>query len=410
MGTKRNTTTASQCATVAVLCLGSACTSSASGSGGGGGSPTTTASGAPVELPHYVGTPPPNAQTLARLSPTRFTPKAPTEDAPIEVLYDLGLGPVGTVGAAIYAGTDYVYWEQSTKLMRGPKSGNGPVEKFGTWDLYDQPRIRGDATHVYWVNRTKLSRRPHTGGPQEDVTLLWDHTDGDFQIDDRYVYVAMPGCPAITRIDKVTLAQELVSRTVPEPRPTSLAIVGDRLLCGSGQTLFIVRSWDEGLEPVATHPDWVHALFVHDNRAYWFGAPRVFSNLGGIWRSRPLDEVGPATEAESLLPNGPGNRFPDAVFDSDRRLSVAPSFENNTGHVFAYSVDRNAYFKYINGIGVAGGIASDGVHYYFTQETYCCVDSAVDRACNPTCCDAKCGAILRVPMTYLPPALREGAP
>lgn len=111
-----------------------------------------------------------------------------------------------------------------------------------------------------------------------------------------------------------------------------------------------------------------------------------------------------------MLEKGPGKNFPDAVFDPSTRLSVAPSPENNTGHVFAYSVNRNAYFKYINGIGAAGGIASDGIHYYFTQEAYCCVDAAADRACSPTCCDAECGAILRVPMTYLPPALRESAP
>jgi hypothetical protein len=377
--------------------------SSPAGAGGDGGSSTA------IEVPRYVGPPPANAETLARLSPGRYTPDPPTEDAPIEVLYDLGYGPTSRVGAAIHVGVDFVYWELAGALMRGPKDGTGPVEKFGSWDQFHETRIRGDATHVYWLNRSKLSRRPHDGGPQEDIPLQWDHTSGDFRIDERYVYVAMPGCPAITRVDKVTLAQETIVRTVEEPRLAVLALTGGQIVCGSGANVFIIRSWERGHELIATHPDWVVAMIVHEGSAYWFGRPGNLSLLGGMWRSRPLDIDGEATEGERLA-DGPGNSFQDAVFEDERGLWLAPSAANNTGSIFAYPMRLNEFHKYVSGIGVAGGIDADALHYYFTQIRYCCVDSAVNPACNPTCCDPECGAILRVSKSYLPPSLRESAP
>jgi hypothetical protein len=81
-----------------------------------------------------------------------------------------------------------------------------------------------------------------------------------------------------------------------------------------------------------------------------------------VARRKSLNIVRPSQEGERLV-DGPGNRLQDAVLDASRGLWIAPtSISNNHGSIFAYSMKRNEFQRYISGIGVGGGIDSDGLH------------------------------------------------
>lgn len=361
-----------------------------------------------VPPPKYAGTPPPYADERHQLAPERYVPDDPaTANAPLEVVYDLGYAEPSFAGGAIHVGEHFVYWDIAGHLMRGPKNGNGPVEEFGLWDLFGQTRLRGDATHVYWLNRDRLSRRPHHGGPLEDIQLPWDHTGGDFRLDDRYAYIAMPGCPAITRVDKQTLEQETLEfQGIEQPVYAAMILHEGQILCGSGGRLFVARSWESGIREIATHPDRMINLAVYNGSIYWFGLPGNLSMRGYMWRTPLLEELGPPREAERLT-EVLGNSFTDFLEGGpDGLLIYSQAASTRNGSIWAYVPAKNEFHALVYRIGTGGGIDSDGDHYYFTQRNNCCVNQNILSRCTGVCCNA-CGAILRFSVDYLPPALSD---
>jgi hypothetical protein len=107
-------------------------------------------------------------------------------------------------------------------------------------------------------------------------------------VDDRYVYVAMHGCAAVTRYDKQLLEPVEIYVTLPSDGPgwgpTTLQVEGDDVYCASWGNLFKIPWWDElattvdGNDPtvrLATSEVPIWAMVLSEDHVYWVERPPV---------------------------------------------------------------------------------------------------------------------------------------
>jgi hypothetical protein len=149
----------------------------------------------------------------------------------------------------VAVGSEYVFWQQhGGYLMLVDKVSGGEPVKFDECPSCDFFNLAADGPHAYFLAGQEVRRYQPPSSAFEAAALDWDHRGGGagFALDERFVYAAMPGCAAITRIDKQTLEKEVMSIEgveYPGRGYTVLAKAGAGLLCASPSELFVVASW-----------------------------------------------------------------------------------------------------------------------------------------------------------------------
>ena len=143
---------------------------------------------------------------------------------------------------------------------------------------------------------TRILRIARANGAATAWSLSWDHANlGGIFADDVYAYAAMPGCAAITRIDKETAKrEEMTISGVAFPTTagvTALAKSGSRLLCASPTEVFAIDGW--GGEPTKLISG-IRGLFGF-----------VASPLDAFWLSMPPEATLPSMGSIPILGGDP---------------------------------------------------------------------------------------------------------
>jgi hypothetical protein len=241
----------------------------------------------------------------------------------------------------------------------------------------------------------------------EEIPLPWEHTSGDFQVDETYVYLAMPGCPSLIRLHKQTLEQEVIYASVPQPSVTSLLVHEGQIYCGGDGAVFRVKDWKSDMEVFATSAYPTPGMAVYDGFLYGFASPRDITPAY-FFRVPVGGAIGPPFEAERLS-EGSGNPFVRTLLVDPRgALVYTPTSQWNYGSISAYVPALNEVKVMAYKVGTGGGIDSDGKHYYFTHTGKCCVNQELwDLCTRGVCCNRTCSAVVRMaidaPFETFPP-------
>jgi len=183
----------------------------------------------------------------------------------------------------------YVYWYQEERtFMRGLTSGVGEPKELmrcGACDLY-QFVADSDTRAVYFLAGQNVLRVDRESGEQTTLSLDWDHNMGGIAVDAQFVYTVMPGCAAITRIDKRTLAKEAMRIPgVAFPNRagvTQLAVSGTGLLCASPSDIFAIDHWQAEPRHLVQDIGSVWGIVAHDQHGYWLEANRSPNTIGQV--------------------------------------------------------------------------------------------------------------------------------
>lgn len=186
-----------------------------------------------------------------------------------ELVYDFGVG-TGMSPGVVHIDRDGMYWTIVFTLYWGSPNGEKEPQEIARCGVCGDV-LDSDATHIYWLDGSFLRRRSKQLDPEEEIALKWSHVGGDALVGETYLYTAMPGCGALTRIDKQTLQQEFtyseVERGVGDTR---LALADDgTLYCGAWRRIVRIREWGaaevvydggtsiEGVHLTPTHLVWL---------------------------------------------------------------------------------------------------------------------------------------------------------
>jgi hypothetical protein len=173
----------------------------------------------------------------------------------------------------------HLYWNlNGGRFMRAAKEGGDVSPELffqcSTCDLMD---FLVDSGIAYFLNGAELLRVNLDTKAQRAIALDFDHVGrGALMADDSYLYTAMPGCAAITRIDKQTFAKEVVPVAdveYPGAGVTTLDKTEERIVCGSPTQLFVFDSW--GSEPRVEHVgiDVLWGFAMAGGIGYWLEQP-----------------------------------------------------------------------------------------------------------------------------------------
>ena len=202
------------------------------------GAPATSAQRDGAGTQHPDAQPTPSAASMEPLEPHMGG-----------TLYDLDIAE----GFEILADAQGVYWTTRGGVHRGSLDGSDPVERWGTCPIGVCP-LGSDDTDLYWIYRDVLYKRAKAAAPdsapQERALRLRHDPSTPVLVDDTYVYLAMPGCAAITRLrkDADDTGEEMYIEP-PQDRSgtTLLHRKGSTLYCASWGRLYAIPEW--GAEP-----------------------------------------------------------------------------------------------------------------------------------------------------------------
>jgi hypothetical protein len=163
------------------------------------------------------------------------------------VRYSSPLGGIAVDDRFVY----FNYGDQ--RFMRIHKDGTGEMEELVRCDC-EQFDIVADGGYVYILGSLgpHLVRVHGADKTETRLELLWSHAQrGGLMVDETYIYTVMPGCAAITRINKQTFTFDpdadvmyIDGVNLPStPGSTELARAGSRLVCGSPSTIFVIEEW-----------------------------------------------------------------------------------------------------------------------------------------------------------------------
>ena len=203
---------------------------------------------------------------------------------------------------SVYADEQYVYWTQKGYyLNRVEKSTPGTGEFYLQSTVCDGSSLFFDGPWLYCLAGSAALRMDRQDPTQQTALPLdWTHPSGSgFLVDEQYVYAAMPGCAAITRIDKQTLAKDVMyvdGVGFPGRGYTNLAKAGDRLVCASPVEIYLIDKWGAPATPIFPVSE-LFGLAVVGENAYWL-------EDGGDW---PVIGVSPLSGGgQSLLEDQDG--------------------------------------------------------------------------------------------------------
>ncbi|HEX2880762.1 MAG TPA: hypothetical protein VHO25_14620, partial [Polyangiaceae bacterium] len=192
--------------------------------------------------------------------------------APEGALYFAGFEPTAVL--SIRALNGYLYWKRTDgAILRAPTDGSAsPIELVNCSDCTVR-EFETDGTHVYYLRAAagELLQLEISTGSIQTIDLPWAAPDYGIAVGRNYIYVAMPGCAAITRVSKATLNVETMTIdgvAPPGQGYTELIERGEGLLCGGPNELFWIDSWGNtarSLAPIHV----LHDVAIHDDVAYW---------------------------------------------------------------------------------------------------------------------------------------------
>jgi hypothetical protein len=267
----------------------------------------------------------------------------------------------------MHVDSDGVYWtEKGGELIAGSKDGKKTPEEIGVFtSTLLGITVDSDNTHVYWLDGKRLRRRAKTGGETESIELMWSHEGGDLAFDDQYIYVALWGCPAITRIDKKSLESETMYIEVEGigSGPTTLVVDRGEFFCASWGNIFSIPGWNEpakllvALEDPTTEwtDDRIWGMVVAGNDIYWVARPSG---------SRPIyiGKVARTGGDKETFPTRFGNGTSELVCcPAQRRIYFSEGFSL----VYFSITDKNYGFMLSD--WPTGGIAIDEQYLYWTN-------------------------------------------
>lgn len=183
----------------------------------------------------------------------------------------------------------YVYWYQDERtFMRGLKSGSSAPEvltRCGTCNLF-RFVADSDTRAVYFLARQEVIRVDRETGASTSIPLDWDHDLGGIAVDTQFVYTAMPGCAAITRINKRTLSKEVMR--VPDVAfpnragVTQLAFSGNAIVCASPSDLFVIDEWQAPPRRVVHDIGSVWGVVALEDHVFWLESDRSPNTIGQV--------------------------------------------------------------------------------------------------------------------------------
>jgi hypothetical protein len=209
---------------------------------------------------------------------------------------------------AVAVDDENLYWSQPGSIMQAPKAGGGTpvVLGFGPQAAFV---IRTGGDYVYWLSGGLPARVPRfgkeppgtaleeltiggvrvlqrTGLKVEAISLPWASAE-TLVLDEKYAYVAMPGCGAVVLVDLETLAQTTL--TLEEPPKsgegrTYMARDGADVYCAAWHSVFAIRDRSR-LELVASGAEHVAGVTVAGGRLYWLDMLKNQdgTNRGEMW-------------------------------------------------------------------------------------------------------------------------------
>jgi hypothetical protein len=229
---------------------------------------------------------------------------------PLFELYNLG-ADAGSSPFGLHVDKDSVFWVQKdTSIYRGSRDGQRPAERWAALKGVYADTMASDEQRLYWLERDKLRFKNKLAGEEGQVTLSWDHTGGALAVDGTYVLVGMIGCPAITRVNKQTLASEV--KEIPgvevDPRGggTTLLLSSSGLYCGAWGHVFQVPDWQSPARRIADSAYRLWGLAVIDDSLYWLNNPG-FSSTKYTYVSRVVVTTGAVSDFPGPLGRGASN-------------------------------------------------------------------------------------------------------
>jgi hypothetical protein len=244
------------------LSWATACNSSPTDKGNSGGPP-------PVEGAPWEGAVPPGY------------PKWP----PPYLFQFAGFDFPNTLGG-IHVDERYVYWWQNAaRFMRVEKASPGNPEFFFDGSGCDSDQAASDGTNFYTLAGSHVLRVSVADATRTELPLDWNHTNGALLVDDRYVYTAMHGCPALTRIDKQTLAKEVMEIDgvgYPGRGRSALAKAGNALVCGSPSEIFVIDAWGGEARRIFTDVHQGFSVAATGDRAFFLEDGDEWATIGAV--------------------------------------------------------------------------------------------------------------------------------
>ena len=247
----------------------------------------------------------------AAAPPTTDALDAATPDGiPLFTLYDLGMEP-GSQTFGIHADADGVYWVQKDGwVYRGARDGSRPPERWAQLRGVYADTMASDPQRLYWIDRTRLHFKDKADGTEGDVPLAYDHSGGGLAVDARFVYLAMPGCPVVTRIDRTTLADEekSIAQVVIDPRGggASLLLDGSALYCGSWSHVFRVDDWAAPARKLADSGFRLWGMAAVGDNLFWVNNPGPSSSMY-TYVSRLVVSTGQVSDHRQEIGRGASN-------------------------------------------------------------------------------------------------------
>jgi hypothetical protein len=218
--------------------------------------------------------PPGQPSSLSSTSPQDVDPNWPPRYLFHFVGYEV---PNGAIQEAFGLAVDdtYAYWfEYDNKYMRVDKSApSSDAQVVYPGATGSQYALGLDGGYFYALDHASVLRIAASDLATTSLTLKWDHSAGGaLLIGSQYVYAAMPGCAAVTRIDKSTLKSEVMTIdgvNFPGRGYTYLAQTEAGLLCVSPSTIYRIDTW--GMQPTVVYNQLrdVFGAVVVGQGVYW---------------------------------------------------------------------------------------------------------------------------------------------
>ncbi|HEX5099897.1 MAG TPA: hypothetical protein VFV94_10375 [Polyangiaceae bacterium] len=192
-----------------------------------------------------------------------------------------------TIGG-IHVDDRYVYWGQKSAggFMRVEKTNPGNPEFFlDCSGGCDSDQSASDGTNFYTLAGSHVLRVSVADATRTELPLDWNHTNGALLVDERYVYTAMHGCPALTRIDKQTLAKEVMEIDgvgYPGRGRSALAKAGSALVCGSPSEIFVIDAWGGEARRIFTDVHQGFSVAATGDRAFFLEDGDEWATIGAV--------------------------------------------------------------------------------------------------------------------------------
>jgi hypothetical protein len=208
----------------------------------------------------------------------------------------------------------HVYWTTRSQnaILRVPKVGGSieiaaPNQPFAT-------AITADSSHLYWTADGVLRRMPIAGGTIDDIDV-GDTVGEQLAVDREYLYVSGVGGARIVRVDKRTLAFEVLAYD-GTPLGSSLAVFGEHLYyTGNDDAIRRVSRHGGATQLIAPPRGGTYALTAGIEGVYW-GADSD-NGMGAALYRMPRDSA-PVVIAAGYRSIGDIVLSPDMVYFVDQ--------------------------------------------------------------------------------------------